>query len=208
VADYAFLGIGHLTGWLTFTFGDMPLYGHPVLMTLWALPACLLAGVWGLEGALRGRLLPAWRERLPAGAAAALSGAAGLILAAPAILGWDAPRDAPYTAAALLSAACREAAFCLIVLCGGGVLLAGLYHGLLLYVDALLVNDWYSRYFPAANFTSSDPILYVARGACAVLALLFVGLGAFRMARSARAAAGPAATLPERRAARGAEPAP
>ena len=183
LADYAFLAIGHSSGWLTFTFGDLPLYGHPILTACWALPACLLAGALGWEMALRGRLLPAWGRFLPAGAAAGLSAAVGLALAVPVILDGASVRDLPFTAAALASAACREIGYCLLVLSGGGVLAAGLLRGLLLYVDAFLVNDWFSPYFPAANFTSSDPILYLVRGGSSLAALALIVLGARRAVR-------------------------
>jgi hypothetical protein len=207
VVDYGFLLIGHQTGWLTFTFGDMPLYGHPILTALWALPACLAAGVYGWESALRGRLLPAWRERLPASASAALSAAVGLALAVPAILGGADVRDVPFTAAAFASAACREIGYCILVLSGGGVILAGLFRGLLLYIDALVVNDWFSLYFPAANFTTSDPVLYLVRGGCALAALALIGVGARRALRPARGGA-PRPVPAGRQAAAGPEPAP
>jgi hypothetical protein len=195
VIDYAYLGIGQATGWATFTFGDQGLMGHPAATALWALPLCLALGVLGWERALRGTLLVSWSERLPRGAAAAISCVVGLALAAPSILTGPRFPDPGYAVSAFVAAACREASFTLLFLSGGGLLAAGLYRGLLFYLDAFLVSDWYGVYFPAVNVASSEPRFYVVRGATAVLSLAALALG---LARGTRRAGWPAPALPER----------
>lgn len=178
VADFSFLGAGHLLGWVTFTFGDQGFSGHPARTLLWGLPLCLLIAILGWEWTLRGTLLTAWAEGMPRPFAVLLSTVSGVLLAAPLIVpGLEVP-DPHYVLAAFLTAACREVSFALVFLSGAGLVAAGLYRGLLLYLDAFAINDWYSVHFPAANFTSSEPAFYLLRSMSAVLSAALVALGA------------------------------
>ena len=170
VVDYSCLGFGHVLGWITFTYGDQGLSGHPFRAMGWALPLCLLLGVFGWEWALRRTLLVSWTAHLPRPAALLISCVAGVALAAPSIVPGLAVPDAAYVAAAFLVAACREIAFALVFTSGAGLPAAGLYRGLLTYVDAFLIADWYGVSFPMANFTTSEPAFYLVRGATALLA--------------------------------------
>jgi hypothetical protein len=183
VADYSFLAIGHAAGWATFTFGDQGLSGHPLRAALWGLPLCLVLGVAGWERGLRRILLVAWMQDVPRGVAVLIACASGTILAAPVILPGIRLPDTGYALAAFLSAFCREMSFSLIFLWGGGLLLAGLYRGFLFYLDAFVIQDWYGVYFPAANYVSSEPVFYLARGASALLAAGIIGIGAWRASR-------------------------
>ncbi len=188
LADFSFLGIGHALGWVTFTFGDQGFSGHPARTLLWSLPLCLLVATLGWEWTLRGTLLTAWAEGIPRPAALLLSCASGVWLAAPLIVpGLDVP-DPHYVLAAFVSAACREGSFGLIFASGAGLAAAGIYRGLLLYLDAFVINDWYSVHFPAANFTSSEPAFYLIRSVSAVLAAALVALGAHLAHRRGRRA--------------------
>ncbi|MBI1950231.1 MAG: hypothetical protein HYS34_02575 [Acidobacteria bacterium] len=188
LADFSFLGIGHLLGWVTFTFGDQGFSGHPVRTLLWSLPLCLLVAALGWEWTLRGTLLAALAERVPPPAALLLSCASGVWLAAPLIVpGLDVP-DPHYVLAAFLTAACREVSFALVFMSGAGLAAAGIYRGLILYLDAFVINDWYSVHFPAANFTSSEPAFYLLRSLSAVLAAALVALGAHLAHRRGRRA--------------------
>ena len=178
LADFSFLGAGHLLGWVTFTFGDQGFSGHPGRTMAWSLPLCLVVATLGYEWTLRGTLLAAWAERIPRPLALFLSTASGVLLASPLIVpGLQVP-DPHYVLAAFLTAAFREISFALIVLSGAGLVAAGLYHGLILCLDAFVINDWYSVHFPAANFTSSEPAFYLLRSMSAVLAAAMVAIGA------------------------------
>jgi len=178
VLDHFFLYVGHTTGWLTFTFGDQNLSSYVGRTALWALPACLAAGVIGWEATLRGVLLGRWTQAAPRGVAVALVCGVGVTLALTATIGQAGDADPAYLAAAIVSAAAREAACTAIALGGGGVLTAGLYRGAHLYLEAFLVSDWYSLFFPAGNYVTSDPRLYAARAATAILAAALMVAGA------------------------------
>ncbi len=177
--DHFFLYIGHTTGWLTFTFGDQYLKANIGRTALWALPACLAAGVIGWEATLRGVLLGRWAQAAPRGVAVALVCSVGVALSLPAVIGQSGGADPAYLVAAIASAVAREAACTAIALGGGGVLTAGLYRGAHQYLEAFLVNDWYSLFFPAGNYVSSDPRLYAARAATAILAAGLMVAGAW-----------------------------
>src|SRR5258705_7461135 len=74
LVDQSFLAIGFLAHWATFTFGEPAAADRPLGVTaLWALPACLVLGIWAWERALRGAVYTGWRSRLPAPAALAIS---------------------------------------------------------------------------------------------------------------------------------------
>jgi len=175
--DQGFLGLGHLLGWITFTYGEQRLVSHPLLAAAWALPLCLLVGVACYERALRSGILVGAERRLGVLGAAALSLVTGVAIALPGILLGTSFPDPPYVAAALVAAACREAASCAIVLSGGGVLLAGLYRGWLFYFEGFLLNDLNALSFPMANYTSSEPRLYLVRAGMAVAAAAALALG-------------------------------
>ena len=176
--DQGFVGFGHLLGWLTFTYGEQSLVSHPLTTAAWALPACLLLGVFGWERALRGGVLAGAREQWGARGAMALSMTAGTLLSLPGILLGPSFGDPPYVAAAILTALCREAVSCVIFLSGGGILLAGLYRGFLAYFEGFVLTDLNALMFPMANYTGSEPRLYLLRGAAALAALAVVAAGA------------------------------
>lgn len=175
VADQSFLAFGYLTDWATFTSATQePPAGQLAVTALWALPLCLILGIWGWERALRGAVYTGWRRRLPAPAALAISVLAGLILALPPILPVGEVRDLPFVAAALTAVLCREISFALVFAQGGGLLAAGLYRGLLWFVEAFVVNDWYSLYFPSSSYVAGDPLFYMARAVSALLGLALI----------------------------------
>lgn len=171
-ADQSFLGVSYWTGWATFTFGAQDLGAGELAMTaLWALPACLILGIWGWERALRGAVYNGWRRSLPWTGAVALSVLAGLALSLAPILPGGEVRDPAFVAASLLTAVCREISLVLLFTRGGGLLVAGLYRGTLYFVEAFVVHDWTSLFFPAYNYVTSGSSFYAARAASAVLAL-------------------------------------
>lgn len=172
VADQSFLGFGFLSDWGTLTLGAEGLTGRQLAVTaLWAFPLCLALGIWGWERALRGAVYTGWRRRLTVPAALAVSVVTGLALALPPILPVGEVRDLPFAATALTAVLCREISFALVFSRGGGLLVAGLYRGVLWFVEAFLVTDWYSLYFPAYNYIAGDPLFYLARAASALLGL-------------------------------------
>jgi hypothetical protein len=173
--DQSFLAFSYLTDWATFTSGSQGEPLHQLATTaLWALPLCLVLGIWGWERALRGAVYTGWRRRLPSTAALAISISTGLVLALPPILPVGEVRDLPFAAASLTAALCREISFALLFSRGGGLLVAGLYRGLLWFVEAFVVTDWYSLYFPAWNYVAGAPLFYALRAAAALLGLAVI----------------------------------
>lgn len=195
VVDYGFLGAGHLLGWITFTYGDQQLSGHPFRAMAWGLPLCLAIGLFGWEWALRRTLLVSWAGHVPRPAALAISCVAGLALTAPSIVPGLSVPDPAFVAASFLVVACREVSFGLVFLSGAGLPAAGLYRGLLIYIDAFLIADWYGLWFPLANFTTSEPEFYVLRGATSVLATCVVAAALRWNARRQATAALPTGSL-------------
>jgi hypothetical protein len=172
VADQSFLGFGFLSDWGTLTQGAEGLAGRQLAITaLWGLPLCLILGIWGWERALRGAVYTGWRRRLTAPAALAVSVVTGLALALPPILPVGEVRDLSFVAASVTAVLCREISFALLFSRGGGLLVAGFYRGFLGFVEAFVITDWYSLYFPAYNYVAGDPLFYAGRAASALLGL-------------------------------------
>lgn len=172
LADQSFLVFGFLSDWGTLTLGAGDRTGIRLSVTaLWALPVCAVLGIWGWERALRGAVYTGWRRRLEAPAALAVSVLAGLFLALPPILPVGEVRDLPFVAAALVAVLCRETSFAILFSRGGGLLVAGLYRGILWFVEAFVITDWYSLYFPAYNYVAGNGLFYLARAASALLGL-------------------------------------
>lgn len=121
-----------------------------------------VAGAAGLFGAVElQRRVVLWGLPLVAAALAAWCGGGGEAGRAPARLSTG-------LAAALLAFA--ELTLVLLFVRGGGLVVAGLYRGLLVFTEAFVINDWYSLFFPAANYVADGPWFYVARAATAALA--------------------------------------
>ena len=178
-ADQGFLGLSSWTGWATFTVSDREMgAGQLALTAAWALPVCLVLGIWGWERALRGAVYSGWRQALPgaAGAAFALSAVAGLALSLAPILPGGEVRDPAFVGASLVTVLCREISLALLFARGGGLLVAGLYRGALAFVEAFVVHDWYSLYFPAYSYVTSGLPFYAARAASALLGLIVVAV--------------------------------
>ena len=172
LADQSFLAFGFLSDWGTLTLGAEEETGrHLAVTALWALPLCLVLGIWGWERALRGAVYTGWRRRLEAPVALAVSVLIGLVLALPPILPAGEVRDLPFVAAALVAVLCREISFAVLFSRGGGLLVAGLYRGFLWFIEAFVITDWYSLYFPAYNYVAGDGLFYLARAASALLGL-------------------------------------
>jgi hypothetical protein len=170
VADQSFLGLSYWTGWTTFTVQELSLR-QLALTAAWALPACLVLGIWGWERALRGAVYTGWRRLLPRAGAIGISALAGLALALPSILPGGEVRDPFFVGASLVTVLCREVSLVLLFTRGGGLLVAGLYRGALGFLEAFVVHDWYSLYFPASNYVTSGAPFYAARAVSALLAL-------------------------------------
>jgi hypothetical protein len=166
--DQSFLAVGFLTHQATFTFTREG--GALALRSLWALPACLILGVWGWERALRGAVYTGWRRRLSAPAALAVSVLTGAVLALPVLVPRGEIPDQAFVAGTLVAVLCREVSFALLFRNGGGLLVAGLYRGALYFLEAFVVTDWYGLFDPACNYVTSGPLFYLMRGASALLA--------------------------------------
>jgi hypothetical protein len=170
--DQSFLAVGYFAHWATFTFspGAATAGGHLAVTALWALPACLFLAIWGWERALRGALYTGWRRRLPAPAALAVSIVTGGVLALPILFPRGEVPDKAFVAATLAAILCRELCFSLLFRNGGGLLVAGLYRGALLFIEAFVVTDWYGLFAPSFNYVTGGPLFYVVRTAGALLA--------------------------------------
>lgn len=171
-ADQSFLGVSEWTGWATFASSGQ----RPGITTLAALPFCLVLAIWGWERALRGSVYTGWRRMLERPGAIAVSAVAGLALSLPAILPGGEVRDWAFVGASLVTLLCREISFALLFCRGGGLLVAGLYRGALWFLEAFMVHDWNSLYFPAWNYVTSGPAFYAVRAASALLSLGIVVL--------------------------------
>jgi len=179
VVDQSFLGIGHLLGWVTFTYGDQALQGHPLRTVALGLPACLLLGTLGIERALRVGVLDGAATRWGVRGGTLLSIAAGASLALPALLPglFVEPK---VLAAGLLVALVREIGLVMIYLRGGGLPLAGLARGMLLFFEGRILTDADTLLLPLAQYTTSEPRFYLMRAATALAALAIVAWGCRR----------------------------
>ena len=179
VVDQSFLGIGHLSGWLTFTYGDQGLQGHPLRTVLLGLPACVLLGTLGVERALRVGILDGAATRWGWRGGALLSILAGTLLALPALLpGWFV--ETRLLVAGLFVALAREIGLILIYLRGGGLPLAGLARGVLLFFEGRILADSDTLLLPLAQYTTSEPRFYLLRAGTALAALAIVVLACRR----------------------------
>ncbi|HYV19919.1 MAG TPA: hypothetical protein VFC25_12915 [Verrucomicrobiae bacterium] len=203
VLDQSFIGIAHVLGWVSFTYGDQNLAAHPLKTVLLGVPACLLLGSLGTERALRSGVLDGAARRWGLRAGVTLSVAAGLALAVPALVGAGEFGDPAFVTASLAVALVREIGLVLIYLRGGGLPLAGLGRGLLMFFEGRIITDVESLFLPLAQYTTSEPRFYLLRAATAAAALLLVVWGCRRGVASASDAgvAGGGATA--RRAASG-----
>jgi len=180
VLDQAFMGVAQLLGWVTFTYGDQNLAAHPLRTVVIGLPACLLLGTLGTERALRSGILDGAAKTWGAPAGAALSAAVGLSLALPALVAGGGNAEPGFVAAGVVVALVRETGFILIYLRGGGLPLAGLGRGLLMFFEGRIITDVESLFLPLAQYTTSEPRFYLLRGATAAVALLLVVWGCRR----------------------------
>lgn len=177
VVDQSFLLVGQLTGWATFA-AETPRAPAPIgssgasgwTTLAWAFPACLILGIWGWERALRGAVYTGWRQRLTAPAALAVSVGTGACLALPLILPRGEVPDAAFVAGTLIAVLCREVSFALLFRGGGGLLVAGLYRGVLWFVEAFVITDWFGLLSPPFHYVTSGPLFYGVRAACALVA--------------------------------------
>jgi len=201
VLDQSFLGIAHLLGWVTFTYGDQNLAAHPLKTVLIGLPLCLLLGSLGTERALRSGILDGAAKTWGMPAGIAISMAAGVSLALPALVAGGEFSDLGFVAAALVVAIVREAGFVLIYLRGGGLPLAGLGRGLLMFFEGRIITDVESLFLPLAQYTTSEPRFYLLRAATAVTALLLIAWGCRPRAAGASEAGAAGGGVTARRAA-------
>jgi len=170
LVDQSFLLVGRLTGWATFTSAAHQAPAATWSTAAWALPACLALGIWGWERALRGAVYTGWRQRLTAPAALVVSVLTGALLALPLILPRGEVPDAAFVAGTLIAVLCREVSFALLFRGGGGLLVAGLYRGVLWFVEAFVVTDWFGLFSPPFSYVTSGPLFYGVRAACALVA--------------------------------------
>ena len=186
LADQSFLGFGHLLGWVTFTYGDQGLVEHPMRAVVLGLPACALLGTLGVERALRVGILDGAATRWGVRGGALLSIVTGTSLALPALLPGSFV-EPKVLAAGLFVALVREIGLVQIYLKGGGLPLAGLARGVLLFFEGRILADADTLLLPLAQYTTSEPRFYLLRAATALAALAIVAVACRRGAASSGA---------------------
>lgn len=162
--DFAPLGVGHLAGWLTFTYGDQALAASRVTTALWALPLLVLVSIRFTEGALRGALFAGLEQGVGARAAWIVSAACGALLALPVLAPGFVPIDSPYLAAGAVVAVARELV-AIALFRKAGLVVAGIYRGVLAYVEGYAAGDWLSPLLPSATYVSSNDAFHALRAA-------------------------------------------
>lgn len=169
--DQFYLGYAQATHAATFTFGAQSLAGGRLAWVLiWALPMWITFGVFAFERSLRAGVFSGLRERLGTFGAGAVAALAGTALALPTILPGGEVRDGGFVVAGLIAIGAREAV-CTVLFVRGGLLAAGLFRGVSMFLETFVLADWYALSFPAFQVVSDTPAFYVARALSAVLAL-------------------------------------
>lgn len=174
--DQGYLGVGWLAHLATFTFGSQALADAKLLLvSAWALPALAVLSIFGLERCLRVGVYGGLAERWPPGLAYAVSAVAGAMMALPVALPGGEVRDLPFAVATLAVALCREGVLTYLFL-RGGIVASGVLRALFLWVEGLVINDWYGLFFGSFQFASETSMLYVAHEVSALLALAAMAL--------------------------------
>ena len=175
LADQAHLGYGFFARAATFTLGTQRFAdGRFAWEAIWALPLWIAFGVFGWERALRSGVFAGFRDRLGTPAAFAVSGLAGISLGLPVIL--PGGHNAGFVLSGLVALAAREAA-CTLLFVEGGLLAAGFYRGVSIFVQAFVIDDRYALHSPAFQVVSDAPSFYLARALTALSGVAVIALG-------------------------------
>jgi hypothetical protein len=178
--DFAPLGVGALTGQVTFSAAAGELGAARLAALLVGLPAVVGAMTLGWEWGLRQRLYaPTAAAGAPA-TALLLSIGAGVALSLPAIAPGFVVPELPFALAALAGAALREAT-AVRLFRRAGILLSGAYRGALAGLEGLVIADWSSLWYPSVLYVSSDPAFYLLRAAGPFAALAVAALWCRRL---------------------------
>ncbi len=171
LADLLYLVYAQASHAATFTYGAQKLAnGRLAWVMIWALPMWVALGVFAWERALRAGVYSGLRERLGPFGAGAVAALAGTALALPAILPGGEVRDAGFVAAGLVALVAREAV-CTILFVHGGLLTAGIFRGVSMFLEAFVIADGNSLYFPGFQVISDTPSFYLARAFSGLLAV-------------------------------------
>ncbi len=171
--DLAPIGIGQNLGWLTLTYGDQQLAASRATTVLWALPLLAVIMMRFYERTLRGQLFRGAEENWGLAAAWAITLLCGTALALPTIapgFDWSAP---PFVAAALVTALAREIGS-IVLFRASGLVAAGIFRGILAFIDFYLIADWMAPVFPSANYVTSSDSFYLLRAASPLVAALLL----------------------------------
>jgi hypothetical protein len=171
--DLAPIGIGYALGWLTLTYGDQQLAASRATTALWALPLLTMILVRFYERTLRGQLFRGAEASWGAAPAWGLTLLVGTALAVPAIAPGFSFSEPAFVAAALVTALAREIAS-LVLFRSAGLVAAGLFRGLLAFVDFYVIADWLAPVFPSANYVTSGDSFYFLRAASPLVAALLL----------------------------------
>jgi hypothetical protein len=183
LADLLYLGYAQAAHAATFSYGAQKLAnGRLAWVMIWALPMWIALGVFAWERALRAGVFSGLLDRLGPFGAGSVAAIAGTALSLAAILPGGEVRDAGFVAAGLVAIVARES-ICTILFVRGGLLAAGIFRGVSMFLEAFVLADWNSLYFPGFQIVSDTPAFYVAR---ALSALLAVGVAIFFTRGAAR----------------------
>ena len=185
LVDQLYLGYAQMSHAATFTFGAQSLAGGRLAWVLiWSLPLWIVFGVFAFERALRAGVFSGLRDRLGPFGAGAVAALAGTALSLPSILPGGEVRDLGFVAAGLVAILAREA-ICTILFVRSGLLAAGIFRGVAMFLETFVLADWYALSFPAFQVVSDTPSFYVARGISALIALGVAVLLTRRLGREA-----------------------
>ncbi|HXU32213.1 MAG TPA: hypothetical protein VN851_16715 [Thermoanaerobaculia bacterium] len=169
--DQLYLGYAQVSHAATFTFGAQSLAGGRLAWVLiWALPVWVAFGVFAFERGLRAGVFSGLRERLGPFGAGTVAALAGTALSLPSILPGGEVRDTGFVVAGVVAIIAREV-ICTVLFVRGGLLAAGIFRGVSMFLETFVLADWYALSFPAFQVVSDTPAFYVARGLSALLAV-------------------------------------
>jgi len=176
--DLGAIALGDRLGWCAVTVPESSRDVLRAATIFLGLPVAFFVAVHGWEWGLRARLYGPWSRRGSAGMAVVASVGAGVALALPTLLPGFGPAPRAYLAAALATAAAREAT-ALRLFRRSGVLLSGAYRGFLLGFEALVLADAAGAASAAGFYRSEDPRFYLLRAALPlagwIVAMLWCG---------------------------------
>lgn len=184
--ERSFIPIGAALGWLTFTFGDQQLAQAPLRTMAWALPACLLSGIFAWEFVLRRRVCASWSAASSGRTAFVATVVVGLSLQLPWFIDPSSLAPPRFLISSLIAALMIECCLSFVFLVTQSIWTSGIWRGLLLYLTGFVIEDWFGQAFPLSNFVEADPRIYVLRPGVATVSAVICAALALRVSLAGR----------------------